>query len=70
MGTGSDKIWAFRVSSGLFFFFFLFLFFGGGGYVLQGNSYCKVMYKLLYCYVYLGVGIFIKLSFGCNFNMG
>ena len=50
------------------FFFFL----GGGGgvcvcYVLQGNSYCKLSYQLLYVFFFFfwGGGDFIELSFCC-----
>ena len=50
--------------------FFFFLGGGGGGGVSLCNSYCKLIYQLLYCCVSLGVGIFITLSFGCNFNLG
>ena len=40
------------------------------GYVLQGNSYCKLLYQLLYCCVCLGGGGGGSLSCVLGVNLG
>ena len=63
MGTGFNKIWAFKVSIGLFghyyFFFFFFFFLGGGGLnnISPAQNYTKnILYCCIVVFEYLGVG--------------